>query len=108
MAIQCPKCKKGTIKKTKTETQSIGVHCSEKYMVKNDNGEWQNKGCDFQIFFDQKKFYGIVLKDEDVKAILSNQSVKSKHSETGKEIEIILNLKSKSFLGIKKAEDEDF
>ena len=98
MAIQCPVCKKGTIKKSEKM-----VYCSEKnYNAKTK----KNEGCDFHIFFDQSKIFGDKLDTNDIKKILNGETITSSKGHT-----MTLNLTNTKFFTkvefAEKEEDED-
>jgi len=94
MAIKCPICENGTIKKTDTQ-----VYCSLK---KWNSKLKKNEGCDFHIFFDQKKLYGDILDVADVKKLLNGDVLTSQKNNT-----IKLDLDSKHFTKIEFAEKEE-
>lgn len=93
MAI-CPLCNKGTLK-----VGDSNVYCSEKSY---NSITKQNNGCDFHIFYDQKKGFGEVLDPKSIKAIVEGQTLTSKRGRT-----IVLDLKEKHYVKTTKPEDGD-
>ncbi|MDY0292572.1 MAG: hypothetical protein RBR02_09595 [Desulfuromonadaceae bacterium] len=94
MATICPVCKVGTLKKGEKQ-----VYCSKKDY---DSKTEKNKGCDFHIFYDQKKVFGEVLEASDIVDIVNGKPLTSKRGRT-----IELDLTSKYFTKTTKPEDED-
>ncbi|NPA64961.1 MAG: hypothetical protein GXO16_08310, partial [Epsilonproteobacteria bacterium] len=65
MAIQCPVCGEGTIKRGEKM-----IYCSN-YKPRKDGSEWYNEGtCDFHIPYNQKAF-GKKLTPNDMKRLLA-------------------------------------
>ncbi|WP_128992089.1 hypothetical protein [Arcobacter sp. CECT 8986] len=97
MAITCPNCKKGTLKKGEKM-----VYCSEYKPTKNGD-KWTNEGsCDFRIMFDQSKIFGKNLTPADIKNIVDGGTI-----ENGQK-KLSLDLDNKDFfVKIEKEEDED-
>jgi len=100
MAIQCPLCKKNTLKK-RGDTL---VFCGSYQPHKNDNGQWTNQGnCEFHIGLKNKVFGKISI--SDVKSIVNGSIVTNKKGD-----KIKLDLESTYFTKIEfapKEEDED-
>lgn len=97
MAITCPACEKGILKKGEKM-----VYCSD-YKPTKDGNKWINQGsCDFRIMFDQSKVFGRNLTPEDIKNIVEGGTV-----ENGQK-KLSLDLSNKDFfVKIEKEEDED-
>lgn len=97
MAITCPNCNKGTLKKGEKM-----VYCSE-YKPTKDGENWKNTGsCDFRIMLDQKKIFGKTLLPTDIKKLVDGESL-----ENGQK-KLTLDLDNKDyFVKIEKEEDED-
>lgn len=70
MAIECPKCGNGTLKKG-----AKMVYCTNYKPKKNDKGEWINDGsCDFHITYKQK-ILKRALKPEEIKRLIGGEVV---------------------------------
>lgn len=94
----CPKCNKGTLKAGEKL-----VRCDCCVMEKLPSGEWINKGsCDFRIPYEYPNFGK--LSKEDIRALVSGQSVKNKRGDTA-----TLDLQGEYLLKIDffKFEEED-
>ena len=98
MATICPLCEDGTLKKTESQ-----VYCSEK---KWNSKTKKNDGCDFHIFFDQKKIFGEKIDAKQVKALINGETLISKKGH-----KMTLDLEKKGFYTkiefAEKEEDED-
>ncbi len=69
MAIKCPKCGEGTLKKGEKM-----VYCSD-YKPRKNGNEWVNEGsCDFRIMFRQK-ILKRSIKPEEIKKIVQGEAV---------------------------------
>ncbi len=100
MAITCPKCGKGTLKKSEKM-----VRCSENKPVKMEDGSWGNEGtCDFRIAYANKAF-GRSLTPGDIKSLVEGKTLTNKRGD-----KMTLDLESEYFTRIEfapKEEDED-
>jgi len=97
MAMTCPKCGKGTLKKGEKM-----VYCTEYKPHKNENGEWVNEGtCEFRIMY-KNKVWGEDLTSADIKELVQGNVIVNARGDTMK-----LDLDSEFFTKIEKKEDED-
>ena len=99
MAIKCPKCGEGTLKKTEKM-----VKCSENKPVKREDGSWGNEGtCDFRITYSNKAFGS--LAPGDIKSMVEGKTITNKRGD-----KMTLDLESEYFTKIEfapKADEED-
>lgn len=99
MAITCPKCGKGTLKKGEKM-----VYCSE-YKPKKKGNEWVNEGtCEFRIMF-KNSAWGKDLTPGDVKKLVEGETLTNAKGD-----KMILDPDSPYFTKIEFAprpEDED-
>ena len=100
MATECPKCKKGILKKGDKM-----VYCSENKPKKKDDGSWGNEGtCDFRITYTNKVF-GKTLTAGDIKKLVDGGILKNSKGDT-----MTLDLESEYYTKIEfapKVEDEE-
>lgn len=100
MAIQCPVCHKGTIKKGEKF-----AYCSERKTEKRGN-DFIDIGCRFKIHFDQTKVFGEKLNTQDIKKLLNNETLVSRKGH-----KMTLDLTNQDFFTkiefAPKKEDED-
>jgi len=86
---------------------SIGLlnHNLKKQELQNAKTK-KNDGCDFHIFFDQKKIFGEKIDAKQVKALIDGQTLESKKGN-----KLTLDLENKDFFTkiefAEKEEDED-
>jgi hypothetical protein len=100
MAVNCPICGNGTLKKSDKY-----VCCSNHSVEKNEDGSFSENGCGFKIFFDQKKYFGRMITPGDVKTMVEGGEITSP-----KKHKMRLDLTSNFFTRIEfapKAELED-
>lgn len=96
MAITCPKCSNGTMKKGEKM-----VYCSE-YKPTKSGDEWKNEGsCEFRILFDQKKVFGKIIEAKDIKDLIEGKTLVNGAKK------LKMDLESQYFTKIEKDEDED-
>ncbi len=70
MAISCPKCGEGILKKGQKM-----VYCTEYKPKKNEKGKWVNEGeCDFHIAYKQKLLKR-ALKQDEIKKIVAGEVI---------------------------------
>ena len=100
MAIQCPVCQKGTIKKGEKF-----AYCSERKTEKRGD-EFIDVGCRFKIHFDQSKVFGEKLTPQDIKKLLAGETLISRKGH-----KMTLDLSNQKFFTkiefAPKQEDED-
>jgi len=100
MAIQCPVCQKGTIKRGEKF-----AYCSERKTEKRGN-DFIDIGCPFKIYFDQTKVFGEKLTPADIKKLLNGETIVSRKGH-----KMTLDLENKSYFTkiefAEKKEDED-
>ena len=100
MAIKCPICGNGTIKKGDKL-----VYCSERKAEKRGN-TFVDIGCKFKIVLDQKKVFGDVLSVSSIKDLLAEKTIISTKGH-----KMTLDLSNSDFYTkiefAEKKEDED-
>jgi len=71
MAIICPKCKKGTIKREKS---GKGIRCERYVPTKTESGQWTNKGsCNFHLLYESKLFGEFT--EQEIRDLLAGKEV---------------------------------
>lgn len=86
MAVQCPKCGKGSLKVKKQKM----VYC-ENYKPTKDNGTWVNQGsCDFRILLDTKMYK---IDAKQVKELIEKGEIEI-NTKTKEKAKLILDLEN--------------
>jgi len=95
MALQCPKCGNGTLKKGQKM-----VYCSE-YKPKKEGDKWVNEGsCEFRITYKQK-ILKRALRPDEIKKIVEGEVVEVEGAK------LSLDLSNQFFLKVKFGEKEE-
>ena len=97
MAVKCPKCQNGNLKKSEKM-----VYCENYKPKKSDDGKWVNEGsCDFRIMLNNKIFGK--LTPQNVKDLVEKGEILS----ADKKKKLILDLENQYFCRVEFLEQED-